>query len=94
MQMLGNKVLVKQSAAMEQTKSGLFLPPVAQKENMEGIVIAVGPGTILDNGTIAPMTVKTGDKILFVKHGFHSVKNPEDEELLIMNEENILCILE
>jgi chaperonin GroES len=91
---LGDKVIVKPIEEEEATKAGIVLPDTAEKEKPEkGEVIAVGPGKILDNGHRAPMSVKTGDKILFKKYGPDEFKI-DDKEVLIVAEEDIMAIIE
>lgn len=91
---LGDKVIVKPLEDEEVTKSGIVLPDTAEKEKPEkGEVIAVGPGKILDNGRHAPMSVKSGDKIIFKKYGPDEVKI-DNEELLVVSEEDIIAVIE
>jgi chaperonin GroES len=89
---LGDRVLVKSVERAEQTKSGLFLPDTAQEKPQEAIVIAVGPGKQLDNGTRTPIDVKVGDKVLYSKYSGTEVKQL-DEEYLILRESDILGVI-
>lgn len=91
---LNDKVVVKASSKEEVTKFGLVLPDTADKERPEqGEVIAVGPGKILENGTRAPMSVKTGDRILFKKYSPDEFKI-DKEEFLVLSESEIIGIIE
>lgn len=91
---LGDKVVIRPLASDEVTKSGIVLPDTAEKEKPEkGEIIAVGPGKILDNGRHAPLSVKTGDKVLFKKYGPDEFK-VDDEELLVVSEEDIIAVIE
>ena len=91
---LGGRVLVKPFKEEETTKSGIVLPDTVDKEKkMEGEVIAVGPGKLLENGQRAPLEVKVGDKVLFEKWGGEEVKVGK-EEYKILDAEKILAILE
>jgi len=91
---LGDKVIVKPIEEEEATKAGIVLPDTAEKEKPEkGEVIAVGPGKLLDNGHRSPMSVKTGDRILFKKYGPDEFKI-DDKEVLIVAEEDIMAIIE
>ncbi len=75
-------------------KSGLYLPDTADKERPEqGVVIAVGPGKINDQGKLVAMKVKKGDKVLFTKYGPNEIK-VDDKEYLIAREEDILAIID
>jgi len=91
---LGDKVIIKPLSEEEVTKAGIVLPDTAEKEKPEkGEVIAVGPGKILDNGHRSPLSVKTGDKVLFKKYSPDEVK-VDDEELLVVSEEDIIAVIE
>jgi len=90
---LGNRILVKRAKAV-QTKGGILLPDSAQEKPKEGEILAVGPGKVNEQGTIEPLSVKVGDKVLFTSYAGTEVKGEsDDEELLIMSEEDILGIL-
>jgi len=91
---LGDRVLVRPIEKEEVTASGIVLPDtVDKKQKAEGVVVAVGPGKTLDNGTKAPMDVKVGDKVLFRKWGGEEVKIEKDE-FKILGLEDILAIVE
>lgn len=78
----------------ETTKSGIILPATVDKEKPEqGEVIAVGPGKMLENGQLAPMSVKKGDKVIFTKYGPTEIK-VEKKEYLVVREEDILAVIE
>lgn len=75
------------------TKSGLYIPETAEKERPEqGIVVAVGPGKVNDQGMRVPMTVKKGDKVLVTKYGPSEIK-VDGKEYMIAREEDILGII-
>ena len=91
---LGDRVLVKPIKEEEVTKSGIFLPDTVDKEKkMEGEVLAVGPGKLLENGERAKMEVKVGDKVIFEKWGREEVK-VEKEEYKILSAEKILAVID
>jgi len=90
---LQDRVLVKRVAEEERTKGGIFIPDTAKEKPMEGKVIAVGNGKILENGTKVTPEVKSGDKILFGKYAGTEVKI-DGEEHLILREDDILGVLE
>lgn len=90
---LHDRILVKRLEEKEVKKGGIIIPDTAKEKPQEGEVIAVGPGKIGDDGKRQPMDVKAGDKILFGKYSGSEVKL-NDEELLIMREEDVLCILQ
>jgi chaperonin GroES len=89
---LGDRVLVKSVERSEQTKSGLFLPDTVQEKPQEAIVLAVGPGKLLDNGTRTPIDLKPGDKVLYSKYSGTEIKQI-DEEFLILRESDILAVI-
>lgn len=91
-QPLGDRVVVKALESGEKTKGGIVLPDTAKEKPQEGKIVAVGQGRLLDNGTIKPLDVKVGDKILFGKYSGNEIR-VDEEELLIMREEDILAII-
>lgn len=91
---LSNHVIVQASAPEEVTKSGIVLPGTADKERPEkGEVIAVGPGKMLDNGQLAPMSVKVGNQVVFKKYSPDEVKI-DGADYLILSESDIVAIIE
>jgi chaperonin GroES len=78
--------------AEEKTAGGILIPDNAKEKPVEGKVIAVGEGKILDDGSRKTMEVKTGDKILFGKWGGTEIKLDGEEHLLI-REDEILAVL-
>ena len=90
---LQDRVIVKRVEEEEKTKGGIIIPDTAKEKPMEGKVIAVGKGKVLQDGKIHPLDVKAGDRVLFAKYGGTEVKI-EGEEHLIMREEDILGVIE
>ena len=83
---LNNRVLVKRSKAVT-TKGGILLPDTAQEKPKEGVIVAVGPGTIDDEGNKQPLSLKVGDRILFSSYAGTEVKNMEsDDEFMILSQ--------
>lgn len=90
---LGKRVLIKRSKA-QTSKGGILLPDSAQEKPKEGTVIAVGPGKRDDNGTLQPLSIKMGDRVLFSSYAGTEVKSENDqEECLILSEDDILGVL-
>ncbi len=89
---LGDRVLVKAVEREEQTKSGIFLPDTAQEKPQEAIVLAIGNGKLLDNGTRVAIDLKEGDRILYSKYSGTEVKQAGDE-YLILRESDILGVI-
>ena len=90
---LQDRIIVKRIEEEEKTKGGIIIPDSAKEKPMEGQVIAVGSGKVLDNGTKQPPEVKEGDRILFGKYAGTEVKI-DGVEHLIMREDDILGIIE
>ncbi|MBU1146178.1 co-chaperone GroES [Patescibacteria group bacterium] len=90
---LGDRVIIKPIAEDITTKSGIVLPETVEKEKAEkGEVLAAGPGRMLDNGALAAMSVKVGDKVMFKKYSPDEIKI-DGEELLVISESDILAII-
>jgi len=90
---LHDRVIVKRIEEEETTKGGIIIPDTAKEKPIEGKVVAVGGGKILENGTKLALEVKKGDKILFGKYAGTDIK-VEGEEHLIMREDDIIAIVE
>jgi chaperonin GroES len=90
---LHDRILVRRLDPAEQVKGGIIVPDTAKEKPQEGVVVAVGNGKLLENGTRLEMAVKEGDHILFGKYSGTDVKI-EGEELLILREDDVLAITE
>jgi chaperonin GroES len=90
---LQDRVIVRRIEEAEKTKGGIIIPDTAKEKPMEGKVIAVGKGKILEDGKIHPLDVKAGDRVLFAKYAGTEVKIDEEEHL-IMREDDILGVIE
>ncbi len=88
---LGDRVVLKQLAAEETTKSGIVLPGQGKEKPQQAEVIAVGPGGMVDGKEIK-MEVKTGDQVIYSKYAGTEVKL-EDEEYIIVRQSDILAVL-
>ena len=89
---LGDKIVLKQLAAEETTKSGIMLPGQAKEKPQEAEVIAVGPGGNID-GKAVIMQVKPGDKVIYSKYSGTEVEL-DGEEYIIVKQNDILAIVE
>ena len=89
---LGDRIVVKALEAEEQTKSGLVLPDTAKEKPQQGKIIAVGEGRLLDDGTVTPLEVKKGDRVLYGKYAGTEV-TIEGDDLLILREEDVLAVI-
>ena len=89
---LHDRVLVRRVEAEEKTAGGIIIPDTAQEKPQEGEVVAIGTGTRADDGSVTPLDLKAGDKILFGKWSGSEVKL-DGEDLLIMKESDVLGIV-
>src|SRR5580700_8944994 len=90
---LHDRVVVKRVEEEGKTKGGIIIPDTAKEKPMEGEIVAVGPGARDEKGTIVPLDVKQGDRILFGKWSGSEIKL-DGEDLLIMKESDIMGIIE
>jgi chaperonin GroES len=90
---LQDRIIVKRVKEEEKTKGGIIIPDTAKEKPIEGEVVAVGTGKVLDDGKIRKPDVKEGDRVLFGKYAGTEVKI-EGEEHLILREDDILGIIE
>ena len=89
---LHDRVLVRRVEAEERTAGGIIIPDTAKEKPQEGEVIAVGTGAKAEDGTVTPLDVKQGDRILFGKWSGTEVR-VDGEDLLIMKESDILGVV-
>lgn len=89
---LHDRVLVRRIEAEEKTAGGIIIPDSAREKPSEGEVVSVGSGARAENGTITPMDLKAGDRILFGKWSGTEVK-VNGEDLLIMKESDVLGVV-
>ena len=90
---LHDRVLVRRVESEEKSAGGIIIPDTAQEKPMEGEIIATGSGTRSESGTVPPLDVKKGDRVLFGKWSGTEVK-VDGEELLIMKESDIMCVMD
>jgi chaperonin GroES len=90
---LQDRILVKRLEEEQTTKGGIIIPDTAKEKPSEGLVIAVGKGKVLENGTQVPLDVKKDDRILFGKYAGTEIKL-EGEEYLIMREDDVLGVIQ
>jgi len=90
---LFDRILIERTEEPSQTSSGLFLPETAKEKPAEGIILAIGNGRVSKDGSVQPLSVKIGDRVLFGKYAGTDIKvNGEDR--LILREDDILGIIE
>ena len=91
---LADYLIIKPLNEETTTKSGIVLPDTVDKEKPEkGEVIATGPGKVLENGNLAAMSVKIGDKVMFRKYSPDEIK-VDGKEYLVIREADVMLIIE
>lgn len=90
---LHDRILAQRVDEQTTTRGGLFIPDNAREKPLEAVVIAVGTGKLLDNGTRQPIELKAGDKILVAKYAGSEVK-VVDKDHIIVREDDVLGVLE
>jgi len=90
---LHDRVIVRRLEEERKSPGGIVIPDSAKEKPIQGEVVAVGKGKILEDGTVKPLDVKAGDKILFGKYAGTEVKVGA-EELLVMREDDIMGVIE
>ena len=90
---LNDRVIVKRVEEEQKTAGGIIIPDTAKEKPIQGEVLAVGSGKLLEDGSRRALDVKAGDRVLFGKYAGNDIK-VEGEELLIMREDDILAIVE
>ncbi len=89
---LHDRLVVKRVKEEEKTAGGIIIPDTAKEKPVEGEVIAVGNGKLLEDGKLHALDVKKGDRVLFGKYSGTEVKI-EGEDHLILREDDVLCVL-
>jgi chaperonin GroES len=90
---LYDRILVKRIDEQNKTAGGLFIPDTAKEKPQEALVVAVGNGKVIEDGSLRKLEVKAGDKILFSKYSGNEIKI-DGTEHLILREDDILAVLE
>ena len=90
---LHDRVIVKRLESETKTAGGIVIPDSAAEKPVQGKVVAVGKGKILEDGSVRALDVKVGDKILFGKYSGTEVK-VDGDELVVMREEDVMAIIE
>jgi chaperonin GroES len=90
---LQDRLLVERVAEENKTAGGIIIPDTAKEKPLEGKVISVGNGKLLEDGKVRPLDVKAGDRILFSKYSGTEVKIC-GKDLLILREEDVLGVID
>ena len=89
---LHDRMLVRRIEEKETAKGGIIIPDTAKEKPMQGKVLAVGNGRVLDNGKKLPLAVKVGDRILFGKYSGTEIKI-DGEDVLVVREDEVLAVM-
>jgi chaperonin GroES len=90
---LQDRLIVERLEGEEKTASGLYIPDSAKEKPQQGKVIAIGKGRVLEDGSVRPLDLREGDRILFGKYSGTEIKI-DGTEYLIMREDDVLGVLE
>ena len=90
---LQDRVVIRRMEEERTSAGGIVLPDSATEKPVQGVVVAVGNGKVLDSGESRPLDVKVGDRVLFGKYSGTEVKLG-DESLLVMREDDIMGVIE
>ncbi len=90
---LHDRVVIRRLEEEQKTAGGIIIPDTAKEKPVQGEVVAVGNGKILEDGKIRPLDLKAGDRVLFAKYAGTEIK-VEGEELLVMREDDIMAVVD
>jgi chaperonin GroES len=90
---LHDRLVVRRIEAKEMARGGIIIPDTAKEKPMEGEVLAVGNGRVLENGTTVALDVKVGDRVLFGKYSGSEIEI-DGEEVVIVREDEVLAIMD
>jgi len=91
-QPLGDRVVVRREESEEKTAGGIYLPDTAKNKPARGVVVSIGDGRVLDDGTRSTFQVHEGDRVVFLSYAGEEFK-VGDSELLLMRESDILAVI-
>jgi chaperonin GroES len=90
---LQDRVLIRRLDQDDKSAGGIIIPDTAKEKPMEGEIVAAGPGARSEDGTLHPLDLKVGDRVLFGKWSGTEVKI-DGEDLVIMKESDVLGVIE
>ncbi|MFK7767812.1 MAG: co-chaperone GroES [Mariniblastus sp.] len=93
LQPLGDRIVVEREESQETTAGGILLPESAKDKPSRGVVISVGDGKILRDGSRSPLQIKPGDHVLFSAYGPDEIE-VGDETFLLMREDDVMAVIE
>lgn len=92
-QPLGNRVVAQRIEAEEQFSGGIIIPDSAKEKGQTATIIAVGPGSKKDDGTVVPLDVSAGDSVMIGKYAGHEI-SVDGEDYVILTEDDIFGVIE
>jgi chaperonin GroES len=90
---LHDRIIVKRLPEEEVTKGGIIIPDSAKEKPVQGEVVAIGTGKLLEGGQVRALDVKVGDRVMFGKYSGSEIK-VDGVETLILREDEILAVIE
>jgi chaperonin GroES len=90
---LADRIMVQPEEAEPKTAGGIIIPDTNKEKPMRGKVVAVGGGKYEDNGSLRPLQVKIGDKVLYGKYAGTNIEL-DGSEYLVMREEDVMAVIE
>jgi chaperonin GroES len=90
---LMNRVLIQKAEPLTKTKGGILLPESSKDQLNFGVVIAVGPGRALDNGTLRPVSVKEGDTVLLPEYGGSKITLGDNQDYFLYRDDDLMGTL-
>ncbi len=94
LQPLGDRVVVRRDEEQEKTAGGIFLPDNAKNKPSRGVVVSVGEGRLLDDGSRSPLQVKEGDRVVFSTYAGSDTFSIGEDEVILLREDDILAVVE
>ena len=90
---LADKVVIEPIEEEEKSPGGIIIPDTAKEKPHEGVVLAVGPGRVLEDGSRSEMAVKKGDKVIYAKYGGTEI-TVDGKDLMILDQDSIYAVKE
>ncbi len=92
LQPLGERIVVQREESEQTTAGGIVLPDSAKEKPARGVVVAIGTGKQLDDGSRAESQLSNGDRVLFSSYAGETVEI-DDVEYLLMREDDVLAVV-
>lgn len=89
----GDRVLLQVERAASETKGGILLTEGSKEKPIVGTVLAVGPGKVENDGTVKPMTLRAGDKVVYFKYAGDQMSDEAGNPFVVLHENDCLAKL-